>query len=41
MTRVFELRTGLSHPEANLPPVFDLVRHYIKDQRFIAVSESP
>ncbi|NRQ32950.1 hypothetical protein HII36_14020 [Nonomuraea sp. NN258] len=37
----FELRTGVGHPGGNLPPVFDLVRHYIKDQRFIAVSESP
>lgn len=37
----FELRTGVGHPKENLPPVFDLVRHYVKDQRFIAVSESP
>ncbi|MGW4791416.1 hypothetical protein ACWEPC_03230 [Nonomuraea sp. NPDC004297] len=37
----FELRTGVGHPRENLPPVFDLVRRYIKNQRFIAVSESP
>lgn len=37
----FELRTGVGHPKENLPPVFDLVRQYVKDQRFIAVSESP
>jgi hypothetical protein len=37
----FELRTGVGHPGENLPTVFELVRHYVKDQRFIAVSESP
>ncbi|MEV4079622.1 hypothetical protein ACGFJC_52095 [Nonomuraea fuscirosea] len=37
----FELRTGVGHPRENLPPVFKLVRQYVEDQRFIAVSESP
>jgi hypothetical protein len=37
----YELRTGVGKPADNLPPVFDLARRYIQDQRFIAVSESP
>ncbi|MFC4118980.1 hypothetical protein [Nonomuraea zeae] len=37
----FQLRTGVGHPRENLPAVFDLVRQYVKDQCFIAVSESP
>lgn len=37
----FELRTGLGKPAENLPPVFELVRRYVGDQRFIAVSEGP
>ncbi|GGS77091.1 hypothetical protein GCM10010176_020340 [Nonomuraea spiralis] len=37
----YELRTGVGRPKENLPPVFDLVRRYVLDQQFIAVSESP
>ncbi|WP_347600957.1 hypothetical protein [Acrocarpospora sp. B8E8] len=37
----YELRTGVGKPEHNLPPVFDLVRRYVADQRFVAISESP
>jgi hypothetical protein len=37
----YELRTGVGKPENNLPPVFDLIRRYVADQRFIAISESP
>lgn len=37
----YELRTGVGLPRENLPPVFELARRYIADQRFIAVSESP
>jgi hypothetical protein len=37
----FELRTGVGIPAKNLPPVFELVRRYVADQKFIAVSEGP
>jgi hypothetical protein len=37
----YELRTGVGKPADNLPQVFDLVRRYVDDQRFIAVSEGP
>lgn len=37
----YELRTGVGLPQDNLPPVFALVRRYVEDQKFIAVSESP
>lgn len=37
----YELRTGVGKPKENLPPVFELVRRYVENQRFIAVSESP
>ncbi len=37
----YELRTGVGQPRENLPPVFELVRRYVADQKFIAVSESP
>jgi hypothetical protein len=37
----YELRTGVGLPQENLPPVFALVRRYVEDQQFIAVSEGP
>lgn len=37
----YELRTGVGSPKDNLPPVFDLVRRYVDDRQFIAVSEGP
>jgi hypothetical protein len=37
----YELRTGVGIPKKNLPPVFDLVRRYVADEKFIAVSEGP
>jgi hypothetical protein len=37
----YELRTGVGKPKDNLPPVFELVRRYVANQQFIAVSESP
>jgi hypothetical protein len=37
----YELRTGVGMPAQNLPPVFALVRRYVGDQKFIAVSEGP
>jgi hypothetical protein len=37
----YELRTGVGMPSENLPPVFAMVRRYVDDQKFIAVSESP
>jgi len=37
----YELRTGVGKPRENLPPVFDLVRRYVENQQFIAVSEGP
>jgi hypothetical protein len=36
----YELRTGVGLPEANLPPVFEIVRRYVEDKHFVAVSES-
>ena len=36
----YELRAGAGKP-SNLPAVFDLVRRYVDDQQFIAVSEGP
>jgi hypothetical protein len=35
----YELRTGVGMPSVNLPPVFELVRKYVENERFIAVSE--
>ncbi len=37
----YELRTGVGMPSVNLPPVFELVRKYVENERFIAVSEGP
>jgi hypothetical protein len=35
----YELRTGVGKPAKNLPPVFDLVRRYVANQQFVAISE--
>ena len=35
----YELRTGVGLPKVNLPPVFEVVRRYVDDECFIAVTE--
>jgi hypothetical protein len=35
-----ELRTGAGRPSQNLQPTFDLINAYIRDEKFVAVSEA-
>ena len=39
-TMPHELRTGAGNPAKNLDPVFEIVKGYIKSEKFIAVSEA-
>lgn len=36
----YELRTGAGNPAKNLQPTFDLINAYVKNKKFIAVSEA-